>query len=236
MSIVNVCVPAYEMYGVGYLYIRELLESVSIQEAVNYSVVVSDQSTDDKVKKVCQEYDFVEYHYFDGPRNACDNLNHALTKCTGDIVKILFADDFLVDDIESLYRCVEPIMNEETFWTATSCLHTYDSGANVTRPLTPFYHTNIHMGVNTMSSPSIISFRNDKKNPIMFDPNVKLLLDVDWYKRMELEHGEPRIVETFNVINRMHEKQLQNTECADESVLRNEQLYIIEKYERICGT
>ena len=67
------------MNGKGHVYLEYLLDSIVCQEGVDFDVIVSDQSTDDKIVELCKKYDFVECLQFDGPRNACHNTNNAMT-------------------------------------------------------------------------------------------------------------------------------------------------------------
>ena len=222
------------MGGMGAEYLSMLLETAASQEGVDFKVIVSDQSDDSEVEDVCGLYEFVEYHRFEGPRNPCDNLNHCISKSDARVVKIMFQDDFFYPSKDSLLKCVEPILDGKCTWTASACLHTYDNGKTVSRPMIPRYHSQIHMGVNTISSPSVVAFkREDDLNVTLFDPNISLLLDVDWYKRMEYKHGLPFIVDSYNVVNRIHENSISNTANKEtEKVLLKEQEYIREKYER----
>lgn len=206
-SKVVICTPCYEMNGKGSLYLEKLLDTASIQRGITFSVLVSDQSIDDSIEKVCKKYSFVDRVRFDGPRLASSNINNAMMTTDADIIKIMFQDDFFADD-ESLLSCVEPILRGE-FWSATACIHT-DSNANAFfRPMLPRYHDTIHHGVNTISSPSVITTRKD--DSVLFDECVSMLLDVDWYKRMQIAHGNPHINNRVNVVNRLHEDSLQAT-------------------------
>ena len=68
MSDVTICIPSYEMNGKGHVYLEYLLDSIAYQEGVDFDVIVSDQSTDDKIVELCKKYDFVECLQFDGPK------------------------------------------------------------------------------------------------------------------------------------------------------------------------
>jgi hypothetical protein len=50
-----------------------------------------------------------------------------------------------------------------------------------------------------------------KESPILFDENLKWLMDVDVYKRLYDEFGDPIIINEINVVNRIWEKQFNNT-------------------------
>lgn len=224
----SICIPCYEMGGKGHEYLNMLLDIVSLQRGVMFDVVVSDQSTDDKVRQTCDEYEFVKYHKFDGPRNPCDNLNNAIELSDGEVIKILFQDDFFFPDPDSLFRCVSPILEGRARWTACTTLHTKD-GTLLENPIVPVFHEKIHYGKNTMSSPSIISVL--KEGIPRFDPNLSLYLDVDWYKRVHGIHGDFHLVKEPCVVNRLHPRSLSShIDKNYQEVVDRETKYVSEKY------
>jgi len=226
---VSICIPAYEMNGKAKEYLGQLLNSISIQRGVDYHVFVSDNSTEnDDVKQVCNSYDFVTVINNTGRKSASSNMNNALLQSTGDVIKIMFADDFFVDDY-SLFDSTKPIFDGQ-LWSVTACCHT-QNGKEFFRPFFPRYHNDIHLGTNTMSSPSTISMRRD--NQTLFDENINYLLDVEWYKRMCIRHGEPHINNRINVVNRIHEDSLSSSLHKEgiENVMEKEVTYVKSKIE-----
>ena len=229
MNSVSICIPAYEMNGKAKEYLGQLLNSISIQRGVDYHVFVSDNSTEnDDVKQVCKPYDFVTIIDNTGTKKAASNINNALLQSTGDVIKIMFADDFFVDDY-SLFDSTKPIFDGQ-LWSVTACCHT-QNGKEFFRPFFPRYHNDIHLGTNTMSSPSTISMRRD--NQTLFDENINYLLDVEWYKRMCIRHGEPHINNRINVVNRIHEDSLSSSLHKEgiENVMEKEVTYVKSKIE-----
>lgn len=229
MNSVSVCIPAYEMNGKAKEYLGQLLNSISIQRGITYHVFVSDNSTEnDDVKEVCKPYDFVTLIGNTGRKTASCNMNNALLQSTGDVIKIMFADDFFVDDY-SLFDSTKPIF-EGYSWSVTACCHT-QNGQELFRPFFPRYHDDIHLGTNTMSSPSTISMIRD--NETLFDENINYLLDVEWYKRMALKHGPPHINNRINVVNRIHENSLSSSLHKEgiENVMEKELAHVTSKIE-----
>jgi len=217
------------MNGKAKEYLGQLLNSISIQRGVDYHVFVSDNSTEnDDVKQVCKSYDFVTVINNTGRKSASSNMNNALLQSTGDVIKIMFADDFFVDDY-SLFDSTKPIFDGQ-LWSVTACCHT-QNGKEFFGPFFPRYHNDIHLGTNTMSSPSTISMRRD--NQTLFDENINYLLDVEWYKRMCIRHGEPHINNRINVVNRIHEDSLSSSLHKEgiENVMEKEVTYVKSKIE-----
>ena len=228
----SICIPTYEMYGKGSEYLKQLLETILPQKDIKFQVVVSDQSTNEEIVNLCSDSRYkplnIKLLKFNGKRHPCSNLNNAIKNADTRSIKIVFQDDFFIHD-RALINCMIPIFQGK-MWAATACAHTNDDGQTISRPFMPRYHDDIHLGVNTISSPSVISFKNENK--IWFDENVVLFLDVDWYKCMANEYGEPYIIKTINVVNRVHPNSLSNTECSNtEETFKKELPYILNKHK-----
>ena len=61
-------------------------------------------------------------------------------------------------------------------------------------------------GRNLLSSPSVVSLLNECK--VDFDENLKLLLDVDFYHRIRMNHGLPHAIPDVLVANRDHDDRM----------------------------
>jgi glycosyltransferase involved in cell wall biosynthesis len=94
----SVAIPAHDRGKNGPIWMRELLDSIKNQTFQDIEIVVSDQSRNDKILNVCQEYsnDFdFKYIKYQGSV-PCENINIALDECEGEIIKIMFSDDLFV--------------------------------------------------------------------------------------------------------------------------------------------
>lgn len=131
-----------------------------------------------------------------------ENTNVAIKKATGDIIKILYMDDYLAHP-NALYNIVN---NLEGGWLASACIH--DDGFGLRSPHLPFYEEGVSYGQNTIGSPSVVAFKND--DPPLFDENMTWLLDVDLYRRFYKKWGKPAIVSTFDVAIGLHPGQMTN--------------------------
>jgi hypothetical protein len=56
--------------------------------------------------------------------------------------------------------------------------------------------------VNTISSPSVIAFKNEID--VQFDENLVYLMDLDFYYHMRNKYGEPVYFDDILVSNRIH--------------------------------
>lgn len=230
MKYLSVCIPTYEMKGRGADFLRQSLRILAGQTFKDFEVVVSDHSKNDDLQRVCQEYaSQLDMHYY---RNAervgssSANVNNAIKHASGQLVKILFQDDFLFSST-SLQEIVDAFDLETDRWLVTACEHSRD-GKTFYRPFYPKYNHQIHLGKNTISSPSVLTIKND--NPLLFDERLIWLMDCDYYRRCHDAFGEPKILNTINVVNRTWEYQISNT-VATEELRRAEYDYVQKKFD-----
>ncbi|GEM_PF-984938 len=231
----SVCIPTYDMNGLGHIFLKESFDILTKQTFKDFDVVVSDYSKTDLVKKLCVEYqDWLDINYFknlDATGGMSANTNNAIRHATGKILKILFQDDFLYDE-KSLQTTVENFNLTKDHWLVSACEHSKD-GKTFFRPFYPKYNPKIHLGNNTISSPSVLTIKNE--NPLLFDVNLKWLTDCDYYKRCYERFGEPKILNQITVVNRIGAHQITHTE-ANEVVRQKEYEYILKKHhEKLNG-
>lgn len=198
---ISVCIPTYAMDG-GVEFLKHSLDILEKQSFKNFEVVVSDNSDGDEIENLCFPYSFVKY-YRNPKKGSSANLNYAMSKAKGDIIKILFQDDYLLG--EDALQIINNHFKPTDKWLVTACEHTTD-GINLTRPFYPRYNPLIQFGNNTISSPSVLAVRN--KRHLEFDENLKWLMDVDYYKRCYDAFGEPCIVDVITVVNRVGSHQV----------------------------
>lgn len=225
----SVCLPTYDMGGVGHIFLRHSLNILTQQTFNDFDVVISDYSKTDQVKSVVAEFhDRLDIKYFkneDPTGGMAANTNNAIRHATGTILKILFQDDFLYDR-GSLEVVAKNFDLAHDRWLVTACEHSRD-GTTFFRPFYPTYNDRILYGNNTISSPSVLTIKNEC--PLLFDPKLKWLVDCDYYQRCHDLFGPPKIVNTIAVVNRVGEHQITNTE-ATEAVRQNELRYVKEKF------
>lgn len=225
----SIAIPTYETFGKGKEYLRFQFEKFLNQTFKDFEVVISDQSADDEIKKVCDEYsDRLNIFYFrneDRRGLSSGNVNNAIRNCKREIIKILFLDDFLWDK-NSLKYFVDAF-TEETNWVVSACEHTRDDGKSFYRTFYPKYNHNIHLGFNTISSPSVLAFRN-AADKMYFDERLVWLMDVDFYKRLYIKYGEPTLLNKITVVNRTHDKQMGT--ITENNVKRKEYDLMWKKY------
>jgi glycosyltransferase involved in cell wall biosynthesis len=201
--LVSICIPTYEMHGKGIDYLTHSFNVIAKQTYKKFEVVISDNSKDDGIKNLCQSWSNtlpIRHHFNRQKYGLSGNTNHAMKLAKGDLIKILYQDDYLLDG-NSLFHQVFHFMGNYNHWLVSACCHTKD-GINLYNPIYPKYHDNIQFGENTISCPSVLLFKNE--NVLEFDENLCWLMDVDYYKRLYDKFGLPSICNYVTIVNREH--------------------------------
>lgn len=207
----SICIPTWEQYGRGVEFLKNNFEVLLSQTYKNFNVIISDHSKDDNIKLLCDEYsNHFEIKYFKNENflgNGPANTNNSIINADGDIIKIIFQDDYLYDK-NALELTSTEFENGECMWLVCGCNHTHDDGLSYTNEMIPYWNNEIKKGTNTISSPSVLSFRNDK--PCLFDENLTMLMDCDMYYQLYVRYGLPTILPKYLVTNRIHKHQISN--------------------------
>lgn len=231
----SICIPVWEQHGFGLEYLKDLIHSIQIQSFPDYEIVVSDHSQNDEIYEYIANQnhsDLIGYKYV---RNLSDrgngvaNLNQTLIRASGEIIKIMFQDDLMFDR-----RCLEKFdkvfQDENTKWAVCGCNHTRD-GVNFERFMVPSWSDKLLEGDNRISSPSVLAFRNE--NVEMFDENLTMLMDTEYYYRLGERYGLPTVIKDCLVANRCHANQISSKYSGN---LGDEVKYCKEKYGKILKT
>ncbi len=215
----SVAIPTHDMPDKERLF-RRCLNSLWNQSFQDFEIVVTDNSEDDLIERICSWYR-TGIRYVKNPnKGMAQNTNEAIRQSRGHYIKILYMDDFMAHD-----DSVKFIKNSvDGGWLVTGCLHEYNNKVN--NPHYALYNNKIHLGENTIGSPSVLTIEN--KNPLMFDENMTWLLDCDYYHRLYERYGEPTVLDDLNVIIGLHEGQM--THLMGEDRKLNEYEYIQNKY------
>lgn len=207
MPHLSLCIPAYSMGGSGAEFLKQSFEILSSQSFKDFEVVVSDQSDDGAVAAVCEAFsDRLSLRHIwnrEGKRQASANVNNAMRHAEGEIVKILFQDDYLNGD-----NALEVIVNaigSSGAWHLCGSGVSRNGGA-VERPMVPRLTGKLKFGKNTVSSPSVLAMRRAVLE--YFDEDLIWLMDVDLYQRLWDHLGDPVISPETLVVNRIHSGQV----------------------------
>lgn len=230
MNLLSVCIPTYEMKGLGHIFLRQSFDILANQTFKDFNVLISDHSENNLIENLCIEYkDKLKIYYYKNNQNigsSSANINNAIKKATGKLIKILFQDDFLFNE-NSLCQIVKNFDLGKDEWLITACTCS-KNGVSFFNPFYPKYTNRIHLGINTISSPSVLTIKNE--DPLLFDEKLIWLMDCDYYKRCYYKFGNPKILNEINVVNRIGEHQVSNSSVNMLTKLK-ETFYLIRKYK-----
>ena len=232
---ISIAIPCYEMKPYGDIFLDFSLEKIYYQTYKNINVVVSDHSKDDSIKNVCDKWSGkIDIKYIRKRYNTecpSDNLNVAMSNCDGDYIKILFQDDYLYNAV-SIQKTVDAInANPDVKWFASTSEHSND-GITCYRRLTPRWNDDMWCGHNSISSPSVITLKNDK-DLLFFDHSLVWLMDCDYYQNCYNNFGLPVFIDEITVVNRTWQNQLTNV-LSDEK--KNSEFEIVNrKYGKVTA-
>jgi hypothetical protein len=152
-----------------------------------------------------------------------------MSKCNGQYIKILFQDDFLydVDSLQLIYDHIKTYPN--TKWLLTGCCHTEDA-ITMENVMKPVYHDKIYLGHNTISSPSVMTIKNDNEM-LIFDESLIWLVDVDYYKKCFDKFGLPDIIDAITVVNREQPNRV--TKSITQEIIDKETQQLYNRYENL---
>lgn len=94
--LVSVCIPAYNNAG----YIKETIDSVLNQTYPNIELVICDDKSKDDTVSVIESIEDSRIKLYKNEKNLgmSGNWNKCLSKCSGEFIKLICADDMLAED------------------------------------------------------------------------------------------------------------------------------------------
>jgi len=227
----SIAIPTWECHGRGGEFIDDLLRTIEIQTFKDFQVCISDHSISDDVLNVVNQFkdkfEIVFSRNESKRGNGPANTNAAIDLCSGEIVKIMFQDDFFYDD-QSLEKIVREFDNSDKKWLINACNHTKNDGHNFYWDFYPKWNDKILQGVNTISSPSVLSIRKEVFEKVKFDTDLVMMMDCDYYYHVREEFGEPIYLHDILITNRVHMNQVS---LMYDKNLQDEIDHCLKKYE-----
>jgi glycosyltransferase involved in cell wall biosynthesis len=206
----SIVIPTWEVQGRGVFFLNQLLTSIRDQDYKDLEVIVTDHSVNDDIKNLTDLFKDLNIKYLKNENNRGNspaNLNFGLSHAKGEIIKIMFQDDFFVDK-NSLKLIDDQFSNPNTKWLVNGCCDTTDS-VNFYNFMVPVWNDEILSGMNTISSPSVLSMIN--KDIDFFDETLTMLMDCDYYFLLYKKYGPPCILPNCLIANTSHPNQISKT-------------------------
>ena len=227
----SIAIPTYGYNGRGSEFLEFSLKIIHNQTFKDFEVIISDHSTDDTILNVVNKWKnklILKYQKNENGRGIISpNINNAMTLCEGKWIKILFQDDFLYNEksLEIQHNFITT-SDDNLKWLMTKFYHSND-GVTFYRLYHPIWNDRIWTGNNTMGCPSGLTLKNE--NLIFFDEELNWLMDCDYYQKMFLKYGTPKILDEITVVNRTWGNRL--TDTTPQSLKDKEFLLLKERYD-----
>ena len=205
---ISVCIPVHIVHRNQLEYLREAIHSVLAQKGASLEICISDDTKDVRVSDMCEQLATrdVEIRYLgvNAGIGLAANINSAIATARGDIVKILFQDDYL-NNPNVLKNNARRLKFSKAKWLVTGTIHLDQSSGLFLNRIIPRINQQFLDGKNTFSSPSVAMFYREFFLP--FDTRLSYLVDCEWYVRMLHNFGKPVLKRSIDIVNRLHENQ-----------------------------
>lgn len=206
MSEISVCIPLYDPEAIHYEFLQEALESLRIQTLFPKEVIIAGSNKPPYLDKLLSEFNefFLVKFKENKSSSTSSNLNLLIPQSSGSIVKILFQDDFFIS--KTALEMTQYIFKKSNVIWAVCASRNYDEETGqYIREVNPKFSRRLVKGVNTIGSPSVVSFKKDCFLP--FNKNLVWMLDCEWYLQMQHRFGNPYVFKGFQIANRLHRYQ-----------------------------
>ena len=238
MSKISICCPVYTMKGkTAEKFLVEYLSHLMYQSFKDFDIVISDQSERDNLKQICDTFSHVlDIKYIkntSGKKNAANNVNNAVRHSTGKIVKLLYMDDFFVDQ-EALQKISNAFdANPEGNWFISGFIHSNEDRTQYFDARRPWYGNKYVNGDNTTGNPSNYAVRNSCA--IEMDDDLLWIVDGEYFYRSYYYHGDPIMIDDVLVCFREHGSSAFRDPKFQELDAKERQ-YCIDKYNGVMPT
>lgn len=206
MSTISIVTPVYTMKdGLGEKFLVEFFCNLMGQTFTDFEVVISDQSEEDNLKKIVDTFsnvlDIVYIKNKSGVKNAANNVNNAIKYASGDIVKLLYMDDFFVD-VNALYKIKVGFDERPGKWLISGFICCDENKTKFYNQREPWYGNKYVNGDNVTGNPSNYAVRRDCA--LEMDENLLWIVDGEYFYRSYYHYGDPIMIKDTLVCFRDH--------------------------------
>jgi len=227
MPRISIAVPTYEYRGKGSEVLEYAFNTMVKQTFKDFDVVISDHSVDDKIEVLCSNWsDRLDIKYFRNTLergSASANTLNSMIKSSGEIIKLLCADDYFLDDraLELIYEA-----SDKVDFIATGYFHTRDR-VNYFNYHEPSLNPMLHI-INTIGTPSCVAIRNHTDMPLP-DTNLNYAYDCEFYRSYLDRYPTWRLISEATIANFLWDESISSR--ISNNVIEKENLYILRKHE-----
>jgi len=219
-------------------FLVEYFSHLMYQTFKDFDIVISDQSEGDNLKVICDTFSNVlDIKYFkntSGKKNAANNVNNAVRHATGDIIKLLYMDDFFVDQ-DALLKIINAFehTSPDGNWLISGFTHSNEDRTQYFDTRRPWYGNKYVNGDNTTGNPSNYAVRSNCA--IEMDDDLLWIVDGEYFYRSYYYHGDPIMIDDVLVCFREHGSSAFRDPKFQELDAKERQ-YCIDKYNGVMPT
>jgi len=238
MSKISICCPVYTMKNkTAERFLVEYFSHLMYQTFKDFDVVISDQSEGDNLKTICDTFSHVlDIKYIkntSNKKNAANNVNNAVKHATGEIIKLLYMDDYFVDQDALLKISNAFDNNPDGKWFISGFTHSNENRTQFFDTRHPWYENKYVNGDNTTGIPSNYAVRNNCA--LEMDDDLLWIVDGEYFYRSYYYHGDPIMIDDVLVCFREHGSSAFRDPKFQELDAKERQ-YCINKYNGIMPT
>ena len=228
--LISICIPAYKRVD----QLRRLLQSISIQSFKDFEVVISDDSPDNSVQNLVNEFSHLKINYI---RNNIAlgtpaNWNYAISRAKGEWIKIMHDDDWF-SAAGSLTVFAEHSRTGKSF-VFSAYTDVFESGRISNPQFTGTWKNRIIrnpvtlLARNVIGPPSVTMIHSSIREE--YDTFLKWRVDIDLYIRLLKTLKEYSFIETRLVNVGISSTQVTNDCINVPGVELPEGLILLNKY------
>ncbi|MGN7783274.1 glycosyltransferase family 2 protein [Niabella sp. 22666] len=231
MPFFSICIPAYKRIA----YLERLLQSIEIQTFKDYEIIITDDSPDDTVSVLCQQYFQllpITYHKNQVALGTPANWNKAISLAQGDWIKLMHDDDWFTGP-SSLGQFADCAREHKENFIFSAFINKYENSGKEIVSFPGYFRLNqlkkqpaSILSKNIIGHPSTTLHRNDGKT--LYDIRLKWLVDIEMYIRRARINKIKYIPETLVVLG-MSDSQVTAQVKNDPKVEIPEHLYFLNK-------
>lgn len=251
---VSVCMPVYN----GARFLREAIDAVLRQSLTDFEFIIVDNQSTDKTVEIIKSYTDPRIKFFQNETNIglIPNWNMAMSKASGEYMKIVPADDLIFpDNLKLLTEVLDKDVNKRISMVCSRKQVIDETGRVIlTRgfagkkeqevPGLAAIHKNIRSGGNIIGEAGAILFRRELLTKTgVFNSKYFYVLDIDlWYKI--LLHGNlfyiPKALSAFRVSSASESTVVKDSQLSDirgfNNMLYQQKEYEVSYYTLVMGS
>ena len=188
---VSICIPTYKQVN----YLRRTLESIQKQSYQDYEIIITDDSPDNQVKDLINEFSFEKLKYFKNTRQlgSPENWNESVHKANGQYIKILHHDDWFTfsDSLEEYVRLLDH-NSDVDFAFSAAVAQNVEENRSWFHSATPVQLEKLKDSPhelffgNFIGPPSSTIYR--RSSNLHYDKKLKWVVDIEFYIRYLLQN------------------------------------------------